>query len=159
MKRFARLVPVLFLVWFSSAEARENPFVPVEIKVAKSLGLSEEHSAKASSVTPVMPKAKAEIANYQGIRFLFYPGSVWIETKDTLQKDFSIQKPRAIILDFKSDADFPTRRRDIATLPFKRLKMGIHPGFYRVVLETQGRCAYHIEPYKYGYILTCPPEQ
>jgi|GEM_PF-2976038 len=141
-------------VTFSLLLARENPFVAGPQQAVVRAPETVRASRPETSVSPGSGKAAVETVVFQNMRLLFSPGQVKIETKDRLLKHFAIAKPTAIILDFKSDADFPTRRRAVKTPPFKEIRMGIHPGFYRAVLETNASVAYRIEPFRYGYILT-----
>ncbi len=165
MKRFT----ILLLLIFSFLQARENPFVPAAVPTEEA-GISdvqtpvangmkpESHALKRSekSAKAKMSGAKPEVVNFQHIRFLVQSDGIKIETKDKLIKDFAIANPTRFILDFKSEADFPTRSRSLNSAPFKALRMGVHKGFYRVVIELDGKSGYTITPYKYGYLLTLP---
>ena len=156
---------IALLLMFSFLYARENPFVPVETSVKDTEGSSAViPSAGEKKVQAPIPSAensakvqtsesKPEIINFQHIRFLVQSERIRIETKDKLIKDFTIANPTRFILDFKSEADFPTRSRTLNTPPFKGLRMGVHKGFYRVVIELDGKSTYTITPYKYGYLL------
>ena len=143
----------------TALQGRENPFVPVETAGAKvrhttaAVPGSSARSVPQERTAVKSTEAKAEIASFQGIRFLVRSDGMKIETEDKLIKHFSIMKPTRFILDFKSDADFPTRSRALHRPPFKALRMGVHKGFYRVVLELEGSHDYSIKPYRYGYIL------
>ncbi|MHC3993422.1 AMIN domain-containing protein [Thiomicrolovo sp. ZZH C-3] len=96
----------------------------------------------------------SQTVNFQQARFLFSEGKVRIESKDKLAKHFVIRKPTRIILDFEANADFPTRKRKVNVAPFKEIRMGMHPGYYRVVIELHKHADYSVEPSKYGYTLT-----
>jgi len=153
-------VPFLLFGLTAALLARENPFMPVgtapskAVRTAPSPAASDGRKAEKSSdsVEKRVP-GNDRIVNFQNIRLLFSPTRVRIETKDRLLKHFTIEKPSCIILDFESDADFPTRRRDVDVPPFRQIRMGIHDGFYRVVLETNATVPYRIEPFRYGYLL------
>lgn len=166
-----RLVLMILLLGYSSyLMARQNPFAPVP-KTAEAVTpthengiviLSDEDAAQLMSekqeVVPAQKEmaaaAKTEIVNFQQLRFLFSGGQIKIETQDRLKKDFALQNPGRIILDFTSEADFPSRKRSISTAPFRTVRLGAHKGYYRVVIELEKRSGYKIEPYKYGYILS-----
>jgi hypothetical protein len=153
--------------------ARENPFIPVEmpeenpsvassekIRSAKPDTQKKAVSVQKTSATAMSKtdgpseERPSQVANFQNIRLVFSEGEVRIETKDALLKDFTIPKPPCIVLDFKSDADFPTRKRELSVAPFREVRMGIHKGFYRVALETEAPVEYTMKPFRYGYILT-----
>jgi hypothetical protein len=96
---------------------------------------------------------KREVANFKYIRFIFTEGEVQVETKDTLIKHFALPKKKLIVMDFEQKADFATKRRALATEPFKELRIGVHEGYYRVVLKLGETRKYGVSKGRYGYKL------
>jgi hypothetical protein len=152
--------------------ARENPFVPVEpdavsvqqaqktdgiIILTDEEATAEENQTKIQNPTDVSIEetpVKEQSINYQQIRFVLKGKTVRIETKDALKKDFAIANPMRIILDFKSQAEYPSRKKSLTVPPFSQLRIGSHKGYYRVVLELEHAANYSVTPFKYGYTLT-----
>ncbi len=151
----------MILLCVTVLQARENPFVPAEepkVQLQQTAGAAfrpapQTNKRKILATASPSSPSKPEVVNFQNIRFLVQSDRIRIETKDTMIKDFRIAEPTRFILDFKSDADFPTRSRTLHTSPFKALRMGVHDGFYRVVIELGDKSGYEIHPYKYGYLL------
>jgi hypothetical protein len=161
------LVPLLLV-------ARENPFTPVEI--IKSDEASEKIVADDAAVVsetedaefvPVEIEDKSdnasvtakdesgpEIVNYAKARFVFRENSAYIETKDKVLKHFAIANPPSIVIDFESESNFASKRKEISTRPFKKLEMGAHGDQYRVVLRLDEVHTYKLEKRKYGQLLT-----
>lgn len=74
-------------------------------------------------------------------------------TKDKLLRNFKLVKPDRIVLDFKRDTDFRTRSFQ-GHGAFKKITIGNHSGYYRIVIRLDGRYIYTIHPLKEGYLLT-----
>ena len=136
-----------FLILFATLlTARENPFVPLPIP--------EEQIAVPELEQEAGEERGGQTVNFEQIRFLFSAGQVRIETKDALKKHFMVQEPARIVLDFKADDDFPTRKRLLSVPPFQMIRLGAHSGYYRAVLELEGLHGYSVDVSKYGYLLT-----
>jgi len=78
-----------------------------------------------------------------------------IVTKDKLLRDFLLVRPQRIVLDFKRDIDTRSyvnsgKKRKW----FKKIKIGAHDGYYRVVIELDGYYQYRHKKIKGGYIFT-----
>jgi hypothetical protein len=59
---------------------------------------------------------------------------IFIKTKDKLIRKMFLIKPFRLVLDFKRDADFLTIKRVIKNSIIKKVVVGNHSGYYRVVL-------------------------
>ena len=93
-----------------------------------------------------------KIASFPFISFYVYKNELKIETKDKLLRKFKLVKPDRVVLDFKRKTDFRTtvfKGKGI----FKKITLGNHDGFYRAVIELDGRYIYHIYPSNEGYLL------
>ena len=93
-----------------------------------------------------------KIAALSFISFYASDKTLKIATKDKLLRKFKLVKPDRIVLDFKRESDFRTYSFDGSAL-FKKITIGNHKGYYRVVIELDGRYAFSVHPYKNGYIL------
>ena len=87
------------------------------------------------------PKTKKHFKKIGALSFIaFYAREreLKIVTKDKLLRKFKLVKPDRIVLDFKRDADFRTFVFK-GTNIFKKITVGNHKGYYRVVIELDGR--------------------
>lgn len=68
---------------------------------------------------------------------------IQIRTQDKMIRNFLLVKPHRIVCDFKRDMDFRSFEKHIAKNSLiKRVKIGNHKGYYRVVLELDGYYRY-----------------
>jgi uncharacterized protein YdhG (YjbR/CyaY superfamily) len=75
-----------------------------------------------------------------------------IETNDKLLRSFLLVKPHRIVCDFKRDTDLRSfvKKADGRSL-FKKISIGTHKGYYRVVIELDGFYRYRVKHTKSGY--------
>ncbi len=94
-----------------------------------------------------------KIASIKYASFYTLDKQLKIITKDRLIRNFLLVKPHRIVLDFKRDtylkAYFKTNPKNI----FKKIKVGNHQGYYRVVLELDGYYKYSYKKISNGYII------
>lgn len=149
-----RLLMLLLTITPLLLLARENPFVSTQdqdsLKKVTPTSKPKVHSSRTSKEK----SAKKEVLNYAHARFVFRENSVYIETKDRLIKHFAIKNPPSLVLDFKANSDFASKRSLIHTKPFTKLAMGAHKTHYRVVLRLDKSYHYKIEKRKYGEKIT-----
>lgn len=77
-----------------------------------------------------------------------------ILTKDSLLRNFFLVKPHRIVCDFKRDIDIRSYSKNIQTKGIvKRVRVGNHKGYYRIVIELDGYYRYKLHKLEEGYIL------
>ncbi|ACM93552.1 conserved hypothetical protein [Nautilia profundicola AmH] len=69
---------------------------------------------------------------------------IFIQTKDKLLRSFFLVKPFRIVLDFKKDADFLTIKKFLKDSFVKKVIVGNHKGYYRVVIYFDAKYMYKI---------------
>jgi len=69
---------------------------------------------------------------------------IFLKTKDKLIRDFFLVQPFRLVLDFKKNADFLTMKRIIKNSIVKKVVIGNHNGYYRVVLYFDANYKYKI---------------
>ena len=69
---------------------------------------------------------------------------ILINTKDKLIRHFFLVKPFRIVLDFKKDADFLTIKKNLKNSIVKKVVVGNHTGYYRVVIYFDAKYMYKI---------------
>ncbi len=76
-----------------------------------------------------------------------------VATSDKLLRKMILVNPHRIVLDFKRDALFLTKTKNLASEYYKQIRLGNHDGYYRVVLELDGKYRYKLNKKKYGYLV------
>jgi hypothetical protein len=100
----------------------------------------------------VMQKLKSlpEIESNFGIFTLYAKNKkIFIKTKDPLLRSFFLVKPFRLVLDFKRKSDFYTIRRKFNSF-IKKVTVGSHGSFYRIVLYLDANYAYKIKKMSEG---------
>lgn len=76
------------------------------------------------------------------IRFSTKGYKMKVSTKDKLIRHFMLPKPHRIVMDFKGTSHFLAKKFTQFSKPFKKIRLGNHNGFYRVVVELDGQYEY-----------------
>lgn len=106
------------------------------------------------NIEPEMPTKSGlkDSFKFNDSEFKIYNNTVVILTKDEKIRDFIINKPDKIVIDFKnSKSNFKTYTKPINKFPIKSIVFGSHDGYYRVVLQLDGNYKYSIDQTKDGY--------
>jgi len=77
-----------------------------------------------------------------------------IATHDKLLRNFLLVKPHRIVCDFQRDIDIRSyeKRAPKGSL-FKKVRIGTHDGYYRVVIELDGYYRYRVKKYRSYYLI------
>ncbi len=70
---------------------------------------------------------------------------IFIQTKDKLIRSFFLIRPFRIVLDFKKNADFLTIKKYLKNSFIKKVIVGNHSGYYRVVIYFDAKYMYKIK--------------
>jgi len=96
-----------------------------------------------------------KIASLKFISFYENGKKLKILTKDKMLRSFLLVKPHRIVCDFKRQTDFGVYMKKVASSSlFKKIRLGTHKGYYRVVIELDGYYRYKIKKTASGYIYT-----
>ena len=76
------------------------------------------------------------------IKFSTKANNMRVETKDKLLRHFMLPHPHRIVLDFKGSSHFLAKKYTSLVKPFKKIRLGNHNGYYRVVIELDGQYEY-----------------
>ena len=87
------------------------------------------------------------------IKVLYFPvfklyiknKKLFFATKDKLIRSFFLAKPFRLVLDFKRKVDFLTIQRNIKNSFVKKIVIGAHSDFYRVVVYFDAKYSYKIK--------------
>jgi len=154
-------VLTIFLLLLALLEARENPFTPGAPETANPARPAvpdmpagpDGAKAQAAAEEEAAGSSESENVDFGVIRFFVSGGEVQIETKNRLKQHFAIKNPTRFILNFASNADFPTRKQVLHLAPFREIRVGAHEGHYSVVIELDSPVRYKITPREGGYSL------
>lgn len=76
------------------------------------------------------------------IKFSTKGNKMKVVTKDKLLRHFMLPKPHRIVLDFKGSSRVLSKKYTQFKKPFKKIRLGNHDGYYRVVIELDGQYEY-----------------
>jgi hypothetical protein len=114
--------------------------------------------SKEKAVTQMIPRSTQEQAQKYSfrdfIKFEVSKKSFKIITKDIKIRDFLVSQPYKVVVDFKRDANFLTKRFVLNTPPFVSVVLGNHDKYYRVAIKLDGQYAYLLKKEKGDYIIT-----
>jgi len=110
--------------------------------------------------SPELPKASKKIA-YKKVASLPFIGfyaagkKLKVVTKDKMLRSFLLVKPHRIVCDFKRETDIRSYVKNVKKpFLFKKIRVGTHKGYYRVVIELDGYYQYKVTQSKGGYLFT-----
>jgi len=113
---------------------------------------------KEKAITQMIPRSTQEQARKYSfkdfIKFEVTKKSFKIITKDIKIRDFLVNKPYKVVVDFKRDANFLTKRFMINMPPFISVVLGNHDKYYRVAIKLDGQYVYTLRKVKGDYIIT-----
>ena len=96
-----------------------------------------------------------KVASLPFITFYVNQKKLKVKTNDKLLRDFLLVKPHRIVCDFQRDTDIRSYIKDIDKgTYFKKIRVGTHKGYYRVVIELDGHYQYKIKKTTSAYIFT-----
>jgi hypothetical protein len=102
-----------------------------------------------------LPEKGVKSFSYKGfISFEVSKNRLKILTKDKKIRDFMVDKPYKIVVDFRRDANFLTKTFKVKLPPFVSIVLGNHEKYYRAAIELDGQYLYDIKNIEGGYIIT-----
>jgi hypothetical protein len=118
-------------------------------------------TAPATPVVSVLKKKSAppkdtEYENILSIPFLKISSSsksLKLTTSDEAIRNFLLVNPHRIVLDFKKETEIKGLIKKVEGNIFKRVRIGNHEGYYRVVVELDGHYRYDFKKVTDGYLV------
>ena len=106
-----------------------------------------------SSVNVEIPNDNGKLEEF--ISFASYKNKIKLIVQDEIIGNFVVGNPSKIILDFKKQTSFKTKTQRLKLgTPFKRLDLGSHKGYYRLVIYLDGKYNYKIDKDDSGYVIS-----
>ena len=105
-----------------------------------------------TSVAVEIPNDNGKLTEF--ISFANYKSKIKLIVQDEIIGHFSVGNPSKIVLDFARQTSFKSisQRLKLGT-PFKRLDLGSHKGYYRLVIYLDGKYNYKISKDDSGYVV------
>ncbi len=100
-------------------------------------------------------KAKETVLDGGFIKFIPSGNSLSIKTDDRLIRNFMLTVPYRIVMDFSRDTSFRPKDFIIDKNPYKKIRMGNHDKYYRVVIELDGQYKYKLQANEKDYQIVC----
>jgi hypothetical protein len=120
--------------------------------ISQNYGTAPELKRKKSD-NSVSKQQFKKIAELPFIKFYADAKELKIVTQDKLLRNFLLVKPHRIVCDFKRDTNFGTYTKNVPKpFLFKKIRMGTHDGYYRVVIKLDGYYQYKLKETSSGYI-------
>ena len=107
--------------------------------------------------TPALKKGqkKETSVKYKFITFTVIDKEMKIKTKDKMIRNFMLSTPNRIVMDFSRDTSFRPKNFTLNKAPYKKIRMGNHDQYYRVVVELDGQYRYKLQTNAKEHILVC----
>jgi len=118
----------------------------------KSAKKAYKSSVKHKTITKI--KRFRQVFRFDFISFMQKTNNLKIVVKDKLLRNFMVVNPQRLVLDFKRDALFLTKEKVLKGKFFTKIRLGNHDGYYRVVLELDGKYRYKLIKKSYGCLIT-----
>lgn len=123
---------------------KKSSFVKAEI-------MSQTPQKLPSATQPMTPSNKKEFKPLDFITFELNGKTLIIHTKDMKIRDFALSEPTKIVLDFKRDTTFYTKKVLTDTLYFSEIALGNHNGYYRTAIMLDGQYRYTLSEIQGGF--------
>lgn len=115
---------------------------------------AKKAAPKPLSVSPKIEPPLDSVSFMDFIKFDIFNSKIEIINQDRLIRDFIINKPDKIVMDFNKNSEFNTQTIKVHKGPLKKITIGAHKDYYRVVLFLDGNYHYGLRQSGNGYTLT-----
>jgi hypothetical protein len=128
------------------------------IFISQNYELAQDTKSQQSKMKNSTKTAIKQFKKFTSLPFVgFYTRAkeMKIVTKDKLLRSFLLVRPHRIVCDFQRETDLRSFEKKAAVPSiFKKISIGTHKGYYRVVIELDGHYKYRIKKTSKGYMLT-----
>lgn len=107
------------------------------------------------SATSSKEGSKSKSIETEHITFTASGKTLKLATKDKMLRNFMLTSPHRIVMDFARDTSFKPQEYALNIPPFKRIRLGNHDKYYRVVVELDGQYAYTLNVSANDYTIVC----
>lgn len=114
--------------------------------------ISQNYGGTNSEPKKIKKETYAKVAGLKFISLYESKKTLKVVTKDKMIRNFLLTKPHRIVCDFKRDIDIRSYEKYVKNSIVKRIRLGNHKGYYRVVIELDGYYRYKVKDSKQGYV-------
>ena len=141
----ARILKKVIFVY----ETLESDIKQKEIKINKNIDFHYPFI-----ISQTKEKFQIKTLNFPVFRMYIKNYKIFIKTKNSLIRSFFLAEPFRLVLDFKSkNMDFLTISKTLKHLFIKKVVLGAHKGFYRIVIYFDTKYAYKIKKDPEGILI------
>jgi len=90
-------------------------------------------------------KFPEQILKFPTFKMYIKNKKIFVQTQNKLIRHFFLLKPFRIVLDFKGSVDFLTIKKTVTNSFVKKVVVGAHRGFYRIVIYFDAKYFYTIK--------------
>ncbi len=149
----ARILQKISITFINLDGSQETKTISINKKIDWHYSLDIIQKTKPLQTDISQKKIKfKKIGSLKFISFFTSYKKLKIQTQDKLIRNFKIVDPDRIVLDFKKELNFRSYQFHCNQI-FKKIRIGNHDGYYRVVLELDGKYTYTIKKTDFGYLL------
>lgn len=114
--------------------------------------ISQNYGGTTSEPKTIKKVNYTKVAGLKFISLYESKKTLKVVTKDKMIRNFLLTKPHRIVCDFKRDIDIRSYEKSIKNSIVKRVRLGNHKGYYRVVIELDGYYRYKVKEINGGYL-------
>ncbi len=96
-------------------------------------------------VTQMKKTFPVKVLRFPAFKLYIKNKKLFFATKDKLLRVFFLARPFRLVLDFKRNVDFLTIQKQIKNSFVKKIIVGSHNGFYRVVVYFDAKYSYNVK--------------
>ena len=108
---------------------------------------------KLPSQNQAYKKSNIKTIKTKHVSFEIGKNKIKVKTKDKLLQNFLLANPHRVVMDFKHDTSFKLQTFFLKQAPFSKIRLGNHDGYYRVVIELDGKYRYKVQTKEKEYIV------
>ena len=124
----------------------------IPIFVSQSMGEIKDSSPLKNN--KVKKQDYLHLFSSKNIKFFKKEKELKVVTKDKMIRSFSLTNPYKIVLDFKKDVNLKSESKKLNSSLFKKIDIGTHNGYYRVVVTLDGQYKFSKLKKPYGYSIS-----
>ena len=115
--------------------------------------ISQSFNTESQTIKPSISKTVkyTKVASFKYMSFYSSDREMKLVTNDKMIRNFLLVKPHRIVLDFDKDVSMKNYTKSLPNNIFKKIRVGNHSGYYRVVLELDGYYRYSYKKSAEGY--------
>jgi len=112
-------------------------------------------SQKTIAIKQKRAKKISKTISAKFIKFVPNKKTLRVITKDKMLRNFMLASPHRIVMDFSRDTSFRPKDFTVNKPPYKKIRMGNHDNYYRVVIELDGQYEYKLQTSEKDINIVC----